>query len=117
MSGKTSYFAGKAAEEQVARLYCDHGHRLLSRRWRGRAGEVDLILEKDGELVFVEVKKSKSFGAALQHLTKHQIQRLLKSAEDCLGYFPRLSLTPMRFDVALVDATGRIDIVPNALQA
>jgi putative endonuclease len=117
MSGLKSYLAGKAAEESVMRAYTALGHRLLSRRWRGPSGEIDLIFEKAGEIVFVEVKSSRSFAQAAAHLTRRQIGRLLASAEAALGQFARGSLTPMRFDVALVDGAGRIDVIPNALQA
>jgi putative endonuclease len=115
MSGLTSHIAGLAAEAQVARHYLDQGHRLICRRWRGRAGEIDLIVEKDDELVFVEVKKSRSRTKALQNLTPRQAGRLMRSAEDCLGHFPRQSLTAMRVDVAVVDALGQIEVIPNAL--
>jgi putative endonuclease len=116
MSGLVSHLAGKSAEDMVLRAYAEHGHRLLCRRWRGPAGEIDLVLEKGGEIVFVELKKSKSFADAAAHLSRAQIARLLCSAEAALGFFPKGSLTPMRFDVAMVDATGRIDVIPNALQ-
>jgi len=115
MSGLTSYLAGLAAEDQVARHYCRAGHRILCRRWHGRAGEIDLVFEKDRESVFVEVKKSGSFAKAAVNLSRKQIGRLQRSAEDCLGHFERQSLTPMRFDVALVDETGRIEVIENAL--
>ncbi|MEM7721967.1 MAG: YraN family protein [Pseudomonadota bacterium] len=117
MSGLTSYLAGKAAEDSVLQLYCDHGHRLICRRWRGRGGEIDLVLEKGGQVIFVEVKKSRSFAQAAAALSQRQMRRLMASAEDCLGFFPRRSLTEMRFDVALVDDIGRVDILPNALMA
>ncbi|MCT4683149.1 MAG: YraN family protein [Roseicyclus sp.] len=117
MSGLISHLKGRAAEERVLRAYQGAGHRLVCRRWRGPVGEIDLVFEKGGEVVFVEVKSSKSFAAAAAHLTRRQIARLLASAEAALGFFPRGSLTPMRFDVALVDGSGRIDVIPNALQA
>ncbi|NKX44105.1 YraN family protein [Roseicyclus persicicus] len=117
MSGLRSYLAGKAAEDSVMQAYVARGHRLLTRRWRGPSGEIDLIFEKGGEIVFVEVKSSRSLAAAAAHLTRRQIGRLLASAEAALGQFASGSLTPMRFDVALVDGAGRIDVIPNALQA
>lgn len=117
MSGLTSYLAGKAAEEQVLADYLARGHRLVCRRWRGRGGEIDLVLSDGENLVFVEVKKSATCAMAAMRLSPRQVARLLKSAEDCLGFFPRQSLTPMRFDVALVDGAGRIDVVENALAA
>lgn len=117
MSGLVSYLAGKAAEVQVMRAYVDHGHRVVAQRWRGPAGEIDLVLEKDGEVVFVEVKKSKTFAKAAESLSQRQVARLLRSAEHCLGTFPKGALTPMRFDVALVDERGQIDVISNALTA
>lgn len=117
MSGLVSYLKGRAAEDTVLQAYCGRGHRLLCRRWRGPGGEIDLVFEKDGEVVFVEVKSSRSFAQAVAHLTQRQIARLLASAEAGLGFFGKGSLTPMRFDVALVDGAGRIDVIPNALVA
>ena len=76
-----------------------------------------LFCRRRGEVVFVEVKSSRSFAQAVAHLTRHQIGRLLASAEAALGFFGAGSLTPMRFDVALVDGMGRIDVIPNALKA
>jgi putative endonuclease len=115
--GSRNFHAGAAAEAQVARSYERSGHSLRARRWRGAAGEIDLVLEKAGEIVFVEVKSSATHASAAQALTRRQVRRLLQSAEDYLGRMPRGSLTPMRFDVALVDRQGRLDIIPNALAA
>lgn len=117
MSGLTSHLKGHAAEDQVLARYLSSGHRLLCRRWRGPGGEIDLVLEKEGELVFVEVKASATLGRAAARLTARQIARLLASAEAALGFFPTGSLTPMRFDLATVDSSGGLDILPNALQA
>ncbi|MBL4628410.1 MAG: YraN family protein [Roseicyclus sp.] len=99
------------------RAYVDHGHTLIARRWRGPAGEIDLILEKHGEVIFVEVKKSRTLARAAESLSRRQIGRLLRSAEQCLGSFPKGAMTPMRFDVALVDGQGQIDVIVNALAA
>ena len=117
MSGRTSYEAGKAAEEQVARLYAAEGHRILARRWRGPAGEIDLIVERDGEVVFVEVKKSASFAEAATHLTARQTKRIYASASAFLGFVPGGQNTPSRFDVALLDGLGRVERIENAISA
>jgi putative endonuclease len=117
MSGMTSHLKGHAAEEQVLRQYLAAGHRLLCRRWRGPGGEIDLVLEKQGELVFVEVKASATRARAAARLTGRQSARLLASAEAALGFFATGSLTPMRFDLAMVDTSGGLEILPNAVQA
>lgn len=117
MTGLTPHLSGKAAEDAVLAAYCAQGHRLVCRRWQGPGGEIDLVFEKAGEVIFVEVKSSRSFAAAAAHLTARQIGRLLASAEAGLGFFAAGALTPMRFDLALVDRSGRIEVIANALQA
>jgi len=117
MSGLRSYLSGKAAEDSVLDAYRAQGYRLLCRRWRGAGGEIDLVLSRGGEVIFVEVKSSRNFARAAAQLSQRQIARLMASAEAALGFFAGGSLTPMRFDVALVDGAGRIDVIPNALMA
>lgn len=113
--GSRNFHAGQSAEAQVARQYERTGHRILARRWRGPLGEIDLVTERDGEIVFVEVKSSSSQARAASALTKRQIDRLLRSGEHYVGSLPRGALTPMRFDVALVDRHGQVEILQNAL--
>jgi putative endonuclease len=115
--GSRNHHAGNTAEDQVARAYEATGHSVRARRWRGGRGEIDLVLEKDGEIVFVEVKASKTHASAARAVGPRQISRLLQSAEAYIGHLATGSLTPMRFDVALVDRVGRLDIIPNALSA
>lgn len=115
--GARNHHAGEAAEGQIAQAYERAGYRLRDRRWRGGTGEIDLVLERGGEIVFVEVKSSRSHARAACALSSHQITRLLQSAEVYLGTLPEGSLTPMRFDVAVVDGAGRFDVIENALAA
>ena len=115
MSGAVSYHSGLAAEESVARHYQGRGHDVAARRWRSEAGEIDLILRKGEEVIFVEVKKARSHAEAAWRLTRRQMRRLLDAANLFLGGEPRGLDSPARFDVALVDGAGRIDIIENAL--
>lgn len=111
---RTNYHAGLSAELAVARHYLDRGAQLRETRWRGRCGEIDLILSEGDRVVFVEVKKSRTHAAAVQRITARQLGRILRSAEDYLGHCPKGALTEARLDVALVDAQGVIEIIPNA---
>lgn len=115
--GSVAYHSGQAAERAVARHYQDAGHAVLSTRWRGSFGEIDLILRDQDELVFVEVKKAQSHAQAAERVTPRQVGRIMRSASDYLRGEPRGQLTPCRFDVALVDGVGRIEILHNALTA
>lgn len=114
LRGRTSYHAGCAAEDGVAAEYERQGCTILRRRWRGRAGEIDLIAEKDGALIFVEVKKSRSFAAAAARITTRQVGRIFATAEEYAFAGPRGSLTDFRVDLALVDAHGAVELRENA---
>lgn len=113
VQGSLNYHSGLSAEESVARHYCASGAEVLERRWRGRAGEVDLILRAGAELIFVEVKKGATFAAAAERMTRRQMARIASAAEEFAGSQPDGLLSAMRIDGALVDEAGRIDIIEN----
>ena len=115
MSGTVSYHAGFAAEESVARHYARAGHAVIARRWRGQGGEIDVITRSGEDTVFVEVKKSDTHAAAAERVSERQVRRLLDCAGEYMGTLPDGMNSPVRFDIALVDATGRIEIIENAL--
>ena len=117
MSGTVAYHSGRVAEDSVARHYERRGFRVLRRRWRGRGGELDLVLQSGDDVVFVEVKKARNHAGAAARVGRRQVERLLAAAAEYLGTAPMGQLTPARFDVATVDATGRIEILENALAA
>lgn len=117
MSGAVSYRAGLAAEDSVARHYERSGHRIAAKRWRSGAGEIDLIARDGGEVIFIEVKHSRSHAEAAEHLTQHQMARIYASASVFLSGEPAGQATPVRFDVALVDGAGQIAIIENAFAA
>jgi putative endonuclease len=113
MTGQTSYYAGLAAEDIVARTYAELGFLETKRRWRGPGGEIDLILARDDETVFVEVKKAKDFATAAERITARQLQRIEASANGYLGMQPRGLESSARVDVALVDGIGAVEIIEN----
>lgn len=116
MVGALSYAAGLAAEDQVLGTYLAAGHRLCRRRWRGKGGEIDLILrDRTGRgLIFVEVKCSATHARAAERLGQHQLRRILAAASEYLAGEPAGQDTEMRLDLALVDGVGRIEILENA---
>jgi putative endonuclease len=117
MSGARSYHAGLAAEEQVAQRYLATGRPVAARRWRGTSGEIDLIARDGDVVIFIEVKQSRTHAEAAEHLTVRQFDRIYHAAEEFIRDEPRGSLTDVRFDVALVDGAGRIEILENAYAA
>ncbi len=112
--GMLAYRSGLCAEESVERDYEARGHNIAARRWRGKGGEIDLIVEDGDGLIFIEVKKSKSFAQAAERVSKRQIGRLYAAASEYMARMPRGQDTDVRFDVALVDSTGALEILENA---
>lgn len=101
----------------MARFYQQSGRAIAGRRWRCQWGEIDLIAREGDRVVFIEVKKAATHAKAAERLGHRQIQRLFSAASVFLDGEPRRGLTEARFDVALVDATGRVEILENALAA
>ena len=96
---------GARAEDLCAELMRRAGLVLVERNWRCRHGEIDLIAEERGMLVFAEVRmrSGPGFGGAAESVTAAKRQRLLAAARL---YLSRRADTPCRFDVFLVDGTG-----------
>lgn len=117
MRGSVAWSSGRFAEESVARSYISTGHDVMAERWRGKGGEIDLILHKNGAYVFVEVKKARCHQQAAARISRRQMSRICNSALEYCDRLPGGSLTPMRFDAALVDDLGRVEIIENAFGA
>ncbi len=112
--GKAAFHAGMAAEKRIAQDYERRGFAVARTRWRGKGGEIDLVIRDGAGLIFVEVKQSRDFARAAQSLSARQMQRIYRSAEEYLGQEPMGSLTEVRFDVALVNGAGEMQIIENA---
>jgi putative endonuclease len=97
---------GARAEDLCAELLRAAGLRLLERNWRCRLGEIDLIAEEAGTLVFAEVRmrSGPGFGGAAESITAAKRSRLLAAARLYLAGRPEASC---RFDVFLVEGEPR----------
>ena len=89
-------------------LACAHlraaGLRVLARNYRCRAGEIDVVAEDHGTVVFVEVKErgGDSHGQAVEAVTAAKRRKVVRAARL---YAARhgLSDSPTRFDVVAID--------------
>lgn len=117
LRSQTAYYAGKTAEEAVAQTYERTGRPVLAKRWRGSAGEIDLIAQDGDGVIFIEVKKSRSHAQAATRLTRRQMDRIYGAGSEFLATQPKGQLTDVRFDLALVDDAGRVDVIENAFMA
>ena len=76
---------GEAAERFVADRLCADGWQILAHRWRGAAGELDLVVERERCLRIVEVKLRKlDDPVGLEAITGHKLARIERAAEAWL---------------------------------
>jgi putative endonuclease len=102
--------------EELERL----GYAIIERRYRSRFGEIDIVANDVGTVVFVEVKTKTdvSFSDPVEAVTKQKQRRLVSMAEEYAAYH-RLHDTPCRFDVVAIDASTvpvRIEIYKDAFR-
>ena len=102
MEKKQSGSLGKLAEDFVAQRLAEEGCKILKRNYRTRLGEIDIIAQKDGWILFVEVKarKAGSMVSPLEAVTRSKQKKLLLAAGQYLAETP--APWQPRFDVAAV---------------
>lgn len=91
------------AEQLAARFLQDNGLQLVQRNYSCRHGEIDLILQDGGTLVFAEVRLRShgEYGGAAASINAAKQKRLILTAQH---YLATLRHTPpCRFDALLFD--------------
>ncbi|MBN9546103.1 MAG: YraN family protein [Alphaproteobacteria bacterium] len=84
------------------------GHRILGRRVKTHAGEIDLItLCPFGPVCFVEVKARASLRAAAEAVTQEQRTRIARAASLYLASRPVLARRGARFDIVTIAGLPR----------
>lgn len=105
---------GNKAEKTAEKYLLSQGLRALSRNYRCRAGEIDLLMRDAETLVFVEVRyrSNPAFGTAAESITAHKIQRIRRTAEHFLQAHRKLAYLYARFDVVAISGrSGKQDIL------
>ena len=106
---------GAAAEQAAADYLVQQGLRLVARNFHCRGGEIDLICEDRGCLVFVEVRLRghRGFGGAAASITPAKQRRIVLAARHYLAGKPECNC---RFDAVLLDGLNeaQIEWIQNA---
>jgi putative endonuclease len=109
---------GAEAEQQALDYLNRRGLKLVTRNYRCKAGEIDLIMRDRDALVFVEVRyrQSSDFGSALESVTPSKQRKLLAAANL---YLQKTDTDqPCRFDVVALNGSGhpRMTWIKDAIQ-
>ena len=121
---KTKVQLGATGETLAVNYLKRLGYKIIEQNFRVRYGEIDIIAEQDGTLVFIEVKTrtGKRYGLPFDSITANKQNHLSKAA---LEYMSRNNChdRAARFDVISVQFDGgepgklsdaRIEIIKNA---
>jgi putative endonuclease len=114
---------GKSGEDYACRELQRRGYAILARRFRTRAGELDIVALDGETLVFIEVKARRStrYGLPVEAVGWHKQRRLIRMAAEYV-LAKHVYRSSCRFDVVSVHfgADGlrpRIEILKNAFEA
>jgi putative endonuclease len=92
---------GDRGEDAATEYLQQQGYHIRARNFLVPQGEIDIIAEKQGEIVFVEVKtrRSSAFGSPFEAISSSKSRRLVAA---CYLYLKRENL---------MDAAFRIDAI------
>jgi len=78
---------GRQGEQAAADYLVDNGYQIIERNWRCMVGELDLVVQKEETLVFVEVRTRRGvrFGSAEESITPIKQARLIELAHSYLN--------------------------------
>lgn len=112
---------GELGERIAERWLRKRGYRVLARRWRSGHRDIDLVVEREGVVAFVEVKARSGleFGDPVEAVHWRKRRELLRSARVWIARHGRDG-EMYQFDVVgilLRDERVLVKHVPNAFAA
>jgi putative endonuclease len=112
--------SGKLGEEAAVNFLKEKGYKILSRNFKTKLGEVDVVARDRDTYCFIEVKSRNSdrFGLAQEAVSVLKQRQISKAA---LGYLKenRLLNKKARFDVVSImyqNNSPVIDLIKNAFE-
>jgi putative endonuclease len=114
---------GNRGETLAAQRLESLGYAIRERNWRCPVGELDLVAERDGVLIFVEVRTrhGDKFGTPEESITPAKRAKLLEVAQTYLEEHAEEDRN-WRIDVVAIEIgkrneVMRLDVIENAIEA
>lgn len=106
---------GHWAEEKAANYLRNFGLEILTRNFRCKLGEIDIIAKDGEQLVFAEVRyrAPSHFGSAAESVTSRKQQRTIRAAQRFLQQTQQWNRV-CRFDVVAMDGCNSINWLKDA---
>ncbi len=111
-----AHSAGQAGEDRAAAWLEERGWRIRERNFRSPAGEIDIIAERDDQVIFVEVKAWKELAVSeLEYSIDGRKQsRIARAARFWLAAHRDLAGRRLRFDVIFLSGAGGVRHIEDA---
>lgn len=113
---RAAFRLGLRAETLAAWYLRLCGYRILDRRYRTPAGEIDIVARRGDALCFVEVKARPSVSAALEAVTLASQRRIGRAARIWLSGHPGHERCAWRFDIVAIRPWAWPVHIPAAFQ-
>ncbi len=99
---------GNNGEDRAAEYLEAKGFSIISRNYRTKRGEIDIICQKDMLLVFVEVKTLPNGNSEMltHELGRRKQKRIVEMAKYFLLNNRKYNNSIIRFDVVVIDMPG-----------
>ena len=99
------HLLGQWAEQTALLFLQSQQYQYVNKNYHSRFGEIDLIVKRDNELVFVEVKarSAGSYAEACEVISYSQQRKIIKTAQFFLQRYPNYYNFDCRFDVICFD--------------
>lgn len=105
---------GQSAEAAAEQFLLQHGLRTRCKNYRCRVGEIDLVMQHDDVLVFVEVRlrTNSRFSSAAESVDGRKQLKIARAAQFYLQQHQLTDRVPCRFDVVALQQT-QSEITPD----
>ena len=112
---RLSQALGQWAEQQAQAYLQQQGFKLFASNYHSRFGEIDLIMTRQDELIFVEVKARQptAWGQANEVITLAKQRKIMHTALLFLQQYPQFERYALRFDVICINFLQRIAKIPQ----
>ena len=120
-SSKPTHRRGKKKDEDwrefeklAGKFYEDLGFEIIERNWKAGRKEIDLIVHRDLQIIFVEVKssKTKKFGHPSERVDSAKKRNLIDVAQQFIQTC-QIENCDFQFDV-ITFVDGKLEHYPNA---
>lgn len=107
---------GRQAETAACHYLQQHGLILITKNFRCRLGEIDLIMRDQDTLVFIEVRyrHRSDYGSSAESINLSKRKKLLRTAEYYLLQQQLVDRVPCRFDVLAISHHTQIEWIKDA---